>query len=144
MHEPFLAEVKVFTMVNDERLQEIRILQGPPHHQAVLDTFAIVGESHGARVDKIGHIRKLLSLEAFGDGRDREDIHQGSLFCFGEDIFCDSAVVIHGVCVGHGAKRGEPSFGGSQRGGINILFIFLAGLSEVSVHIDETWRHNEP
>ena len=51
------------------------------------------------------------------------------------DELHDGAVVGHGVGVGHRADTGETALRGGTRTALDILFIFIAGLAQVNVHV---------
>src|SRR5690606_14496866 len=90
------------------------------------------------------HLGELLALEAARDGADREKARAAGGFGALKHRPGDGGIVVHRAGVRHGADGGEPA----RRGGLeprgDVFLVFVSGLSEMNVDVDEAGRDDAP
>ena len=120
-------------------VQRFGQLHGPAHLLRGLDALAVVGKAHGIR----GHGRKIcqfLALFASGDGAvgiDADRRVPGNGLQLRTEAIC---TVRHRLEVGHGAHGGVTACRSSGSAGGNGLLIRKTRLTQMHMHIGETWN----
>src|SRR5262249_53126051 len=115
-----------------------RVFHRAPVEPAVHDTLAVVRERDASRLRQLGQLGELLAAQILRDRADRIDPHDPFDLRLGEDVVRHRAVVVDGTGIRHAAHRGEAAGGRGPRTGRDRLFIFLSGLAQVHVHVDES------
>ena len=131
------AEGRILGVADDRRAEGQRVLHGAAVEAGVHDAPAVVREGDAARFRELGQLGELLAAEIPCDGADRVDAHPALDPRLGQDVVGDRAVVVDGTRVRHAADGGETPGGGRAGAGRHGLLVFLAGLAQVHVHVDE-------
>ena len=122
-------------------LDQPRVLEHAPHHAAVHDRLAVVGERHRAGRDQRRHLGHHLALEAARRRGDREHARGRVLARAVEDEVGHRRVVVHGMRVRHAGDRGEAARHRRAAARGDVFLVLLAGLAQVAVQVDEARRH---
>ena len=100
----------------------------------------IVAHRDGSRSHELAELRQVLTLLPERDGPDRIDPRLGRLLGLAHDEADRGLVIRHGIGVRHGAHRGEATGRSSHRAGRDRLQVFLSGLTQVHVEVDQPRR----
>ena len=126
-------------MDDHEPIDQPGVLEHPAHHSGVADRPAVIAEGDRARIAQRDHLGHHLALEAAGRGRDGMDARGRLLARPVDDELGHGGVVVHGIGIRHAGNRGEPAGHCRAASGGKILLVLLAGLAQVTVHVDESW-----
>src|SRR5665648_100382 len=107
-----------------------------------MNIFAVIGEGSHSALFHICHFDQFGPLHSFGDCANRQDMRITSTFSLPTHEFNEGPIINHGLRVSHGQNRRKSSAHCSARATQNILFIFLAWFSQVSMYINESRENN--
>src|SRR6478736_4075133 len=143
MHYPVANERVVLAMVKDGDSKHPGIFDRATHDLVILHAMAIVryGDYPGRKHRPVR--RQLLAGETFRNGARGEDIDLCVALRFLPDKGNGSGIVCHRIGIGHAHNTREAASGGGARPSRNGLFLRLAGISKVDVHINQTRGHDE-
>ena len=144
VHDPAGGEVPVLLVHDDRQAEHRRVLERPPHETGVHDGTAVVGHGHDARPVHLPDLGEPLALHAGRQRTDRVDARSARHPRPLQDELRHRRAVVHRVGVGHARQRGEAARERGRHAGRDRLFVFVARLAEVHVHVDQTGKHEEP
>ena len=88
--------------------------------------------------DHVAHLGKSLALEATRASARREDATMADSSSASLHILDNRAVIGNRIGVGHGANAREATLGSGAGTALDILFVLIAGLAKMDMHIDKT------
>ena len=119
------------------------ILQGAAHQVGVHYRPTVIGDRYSAFCGHLANLGQFFALEPFRERTDRQHPRQVRRPRSLDNVAGDRAVVVDRVGVGHAGDGGEPTghcrLGAGQHG----LFVLVAGLAQVDMHIDEARGHDQ-
>ena len=119
----------------------IGVLHRQPEQVRIGDRLAVVGNRDDAGFLHPADLRHLHAGEPLGDRADRVNVHAAALrLGLLDDVARHRRVVVDRLGVGHAADRREAAVRRRARAGDDILFVFLTGVTQMAVHIDEARR----
>ena len=134
---PPSAEVEILGVLDDRQIERARVLEGAAHEPRVHHRAPIVGDRDDAAFLHVRDVGERLALEALRDRPDRMHAHGADLSRAPHDQLGDRALVVDGLRVGHAADRGEAARRGRARPGLDVFLVFLPGLAQVDVQVDQ-------
>ena len=144
VHVPAGGERRVFGVLGDDGAgQRMGVLERAPHDAGVGDTSTVVGEDADTEGVELPHRRELPAATTLGDAARRHHVARRLAAC-GEHGRDDGGVVERRLRVRHGDDGGEASESGGAGAGFDRLRLFVAGLAQVGVQVDEAGHDEAP
>ena len=141
---PALRERGLLAVDRDRAAGDGAVLQRAAHHARGDDRAPVVGESDGAGVGELAHLRELDSLLLLRDRREEADRHLrlslGPLAQAAQHV----GLVDDRLGVRHGEDRAVASGRGGCRACGDRLLVFAAGSAQMHVRVDERRSEDEP
>ena len=128
-------------MLAHDQAEGARVAERAPHHLAVGDREAVVGEADRAGLGQHAHLGELPPFQPLGHGTNRIDLDPLGLARAALHELDQRHVVDHGLGVGHAGDAGHPARCRREAACGNSLLVLVAGLAEVHVHVDEAGCH---
>lgn len=133
-------------MLGDQNVHALGVFQRAAHDLRIIDALAIIREhAHlGFRASHHAELSKLLALKTLGDGSNWMHVAQANVLALEPYGFRDNRLIHHWSGVRHGEYCGESALGCGGRTSGNGFSVFAAWLTQVNVHVHETWKENSP
>jgi len=129
-------------MFDQKQSHHFGILHCQPHQIGIIHRFPVVRKRQTAGLFKLKHIHQFFILLAFGNGADRNNIHQPNPPAFLDDPFDQHGIINDRTGVRHAHDCGNSTLGRSHRTGCNGFFIFPSGFAKMHVNIHQP-RQNQ-
>jgi hypothetical protein len=129
--------VEILGVLDQRQIERPGVLERAAQQARVHHRAAVVGDRDDAALFHVGDIGQHLALEALGDRADRPDPDGAELAGAPHDQLGHRALVVDRLGVRHAADRREATGGRRARAGLDVFLVFLAGLAQVDVEIDE-------
>ena len=142
VHHGTFGEPGDLTVLGEGDTEAAGVLQRPPHQQRILHAGAVVGEEVHTGSGELGIRRQRLTEAANRDATGRQHLAQGGQIALPPHEVDDRPCVVRWRRVGHRHDRREPAQSRGATAGLDRLRLFLAGLAEVGVEIDEAGSHD--
>jgi hypothetical protein len=104
----------VLGVLDNGHVEHFGVFQGLADQVGFHHAMAVIGKSHRAAFDQVGHFHQVLAQLPPGDGSDGKDVGQPDPFGAGDDVFGDRAVVVDRLGIGHAGDGGEAAVGGGS------------------------------
>ena len=141
VHHAVADEVLILAVAHNEQAEVIGVLHRQPEQVRIGDRLAVVGNRDDAGFLHPADLRHLHAGEPLGDRADRVNVHAAALrLGLLDDVARHRRVVVDRLGVGHAADRREAAVRRRARAGDDILFVFLTGVAQMAVHVDEARR----
>ena len=142
MHHRAFGQPGDLAVLGERDVEPERVLERTSHQQRVLHAVAVVGEDPHADGGEFGERGELVTVPADGDRRCRKHVAQPGPHALAADEVDDLDAVLRRVGVRHGDDRGEAAERRGTAAGLDRLGLFLAGLAQVDVEVDESGAHH--
>ncbi len=130
-------EIVVFGVLNDRQIEGLCVLKRAAHDGARHHADAVVAHRDGARFPKLCHLGQIFALLPHGDGTDGMKAWTTHLGGSPQHHLGDRAGVVDRLGVGHHTDVRKAARGRRSQSAPDVLFVFLTGLAQVCVQIDE-------
>ena len=135
---------RVFAVLNQRYVEHAGVLERPAHQQRRRHRMPVVADRHTPRLPQLRNVGQQLAFGSLGYGTDWIDAGQVGFRGFGQDQRRDIRVVVHRRRVRHTRDRREPSSDGGRCTSGNGLLVFLPGLAQMHVHVDQPRADDQP
>jgi len=144
VHHPALGELGLLGVLDDERIEQGRVGQGPAQHARVGDRPLAIGEGHRTGRLQQAQLGQLQAVQALGHGRHRVDLDELHLPRPARHELDHRRIVDRRVGIGHQREAGDPAGGGRHRAAVDPLLVLGPGLAQLGAHVDQPRRQAEP
>ena len=141
-HEAFVHDAAggqrgILAMIGNGNVERAGVFQRSAHQVTGDDGLAVVRDRDGPGAHHLPELGEPLALLADRDGADRMHARQSGAPRLPHDESHCRLVVGDGIGIRHRADRREPARRGRARAARHRLFVFVAGLAQMHVQIDE-------
>ena len=143
VHDAAIGEVRILLVRDDRHPQHRAVFQRAPHELRIGDRLAVIADRDASRRSQIRELRQLLAFQTFADGTDGIHATRAVPRRLGDDHLGDRPLVVRRNRVRHRAHRRVPARHCRPSSGRDRLFMFLAGLAQMGVQIDETGHDHQ-
>ena len=138
------AIAHVLGVSDDHRSQLMALAHRLPHDVLLLHADPVIAERMDAHGSERRHVDDFLSLFAHGDRRVRDHMHMRIGFDLLQIRLHRLDIVRIRDDIGHRHDRRKAAGSRRHRSGIDRLFVFIARLAQMHVHIDEPRQQRMP
>ena len=137
VHVAAVRQRRLLLVQGQGQVERPYVLQGSAHQSCALDRRAVVGKARGTAVGEVAHLCQRFARAPDANRGEEADLDDGAFLGAVERGLERGARVDHRIGIRHREDRRVATRGSRSRAGGAILFVFLAGHTQVHVWIDE-------
>src|SRR5882672_5035806 len=137
MHDAACAQRWILTMIDHSKAEAPCVFHGPSHHSRVGNWSTVIRDGYDPCVFHLSHLSKFFAATTFSYRSDGKDVCEPGCLTLLNNKTCNRGIVIDRIRIGHGADARPAAGNCSRRTGRYRFLVFLAGLTQMHVEVDE-------